>query len=1376
MSAATVSAQTNPFPGLRPFREDEDHLFFGRENQVDAMVNKLAETRFLAVVGTSGSGKSSLVNCGLRPALRQGLMARAGTAWRMAQFRPGNDPIGAMARALAEDGVLFREHAAEGLTLAEIVETTLRMSKLGLIDIWEQAALGEGVNLLVVVDQFEELFRYRQLGTAARGDDAAAFVNLFLEVKERANCRIYVVLTMRSDFLGDCTQFPGLAEAINAGQYLVPRMTRDERRAAIEGPIGVGGAEISPVLLTRLVNDVGDNPDQLSILQHALNRTWALWQEQGGKGPLDLPHYEAIGTMAHALDQHAEQAYAELGTPRQQQICEKLFKALTDKATDPRGVRRPTTLGELCALTDASAAEVADVIAVFRDPSRSFLMPPAGEALKAETVIDISHESLMRVWQRLIKWADEEAQSAQTYRRLADAAELHAAGSASLWRDPELQLALDWREKNRPNEAWAARYHPGFATAMRFLAESSEARDAERAERERRARRMRRLAVASVVAAVVAGLFAAVAGNFGVKAYQASIIAEKKQAEAQRYLKRIQINQSLSLANAAGQDPNDQTTRVLLALEALPDSKEGIERPFVFDAQKNLTGGLEDLRELAVIRAHTDTIFTVAVMRDVPRIVTGSKDNTARLWDARTGEKLLQLEGHTGAIRGVAVTPDGARIVTGSEDKTARVWDATTGAKLLEIKGHTGAVRGAAVTPDGTRIVTGSTDKTARIWDAATGAAVLPPLSGHSGPILAVAVTPDDTRIVTGSSDNTVRVWDARTGTELLPPLKGHTDDVLAVAVTPDGTRIVTGSRDKTARVWDARTGAELLPPLKGHTEAVFAVSVTPDGGFIVTGSADNTARVWDARTGIELLQLKGHSAAVRSVAVTPDGTRIVTSSADRTVRIWDARIEAELFQTKGHNEAVHSVAVTPDGARIVTGSADKTARIWDARTGAELLPPLTDHTGDVLAVAVTPDGTRIVTGSADRTARIWDAGTGAALLTLRGHTRAIRSVAVAPDGARIVTGSDDQTARIWNAGTGTLLLRLRGHTDAVAAVAMTPDGARVVTGSYDRTARVWDAKTGAPLLPPLSGHTGRVLAVAVTPDGTRIVTGSADRTARIWDASTGAELLTLNGHNGTVKAVAVTPEGAGIVTGSEDKTVRVWDAQTGAEILRSKDQSDAIHSLALMPEGDRVAVGSQDATTRLWELARLRPPPAQYQLTNPQARQALVDEAKAVVPRCLTIGERGFFLLGPRPPGWCIDMGKYPYDARHWKAWKAGNAADAIDSETAGLYGDFAEAAIKSGNDAEIALEAAELGLTFDPKQIWINMNRAHALMFLGRTEEARAVYLAHRGTQTPGGLWEAAALDDFRNYRKWGREHPLMTEIEQLFTPSLPAEQAHK
>ncbi len=369
MSSAIDTAHNNPFPGLRPFNEDEVHLFFGRESQVDAMVDKLAATRFLAVVGTSGSGKSSLVNCGLRPALLGGLLARAGSAWRVAQFRPGSDPLGEMARTLAKDGVLFSDHEASGLPLSDIIDTTLCMSKLGLVDIVQQARLAKGTNLLLVVDQFEELFRYRQSGTdddganedkhANSSEQSTAFINLLLEAATQKTLPIYVVLTMRSDFLGDCAQFSGLAEAINTGQYLVPRMSRDERRAAIKGPISVAGGAISPLLLTRLVNDVGDNPDQLSILQHALNRSWVHWQHQGrGDGPLTLTHYEAIGSMAHALDQHANKAYDELGSERQRQICKKIFKALTDKATDLRGIRRPTTMGTLCALAAATPAEV----------------------------------------------------------------------------------------------------------------------------------------------------------------------------------------------------------------------------------------------------------------------------------------------------------------------------------------------------------------------------------------------------------------------------------------------------------------------------------------------------------------------------------------------------------------------------------------------------------------------------------------------------------------------------------------------------------------------------------------------------------------------------------------------------------------------------------------------------------------------------------------------------------------------------------------------------------------------------------------------------------------------------------------------------------
>jgi WD40 repeat protein len=293
-----------------------------------------------------------------------------------------------------------------------------------------------------------------------------------------------------------------------------------------------------------------------------------------------------------------------------------------------------------------------------------------------------------------------------------------------------------------------------------------------------------------------------------------------------------------------------------------------------------------------------------------------------------------------------------------------------------------------------------------------------------------------------------------------------------------------------------------------------------------------------------------------------------------------------------------------------------------------------------------------------------------------------------------------------------------------------------------------------------------------VTPDGTRILTGSSDKTARVWDSQTGAELLRIKGHTDAINGIAATPDGARILTSSSDKTARVWDSQTGAELLRIKGHTDAIKGIAATPDGARIVTGSQDATARLWDLAQLRPPPAQHKVT-PQTRQALIDHAKAVVPRCLMIDQRGDFLLRPQPPGWCIDMGKYPYDTEQWKDRKAGKMVDTVDSTTAEAYGKFADNALKAGNDFRVALEATELGLMFDPKQTWITMNKAHALMFLDRIQDARREYLAHRGTRVPGyKLWEEAVVDDFSLLRERGREHPLMIEIEQLFKPSLPVE----
>jgi tetratricopeptide (TPR) repeat protein len=459
----------NPFVGLRPFEEREAHLFFGRDGQSDEIVRRLARKRFVAVVGVSGSGKSSLVRAGLFPGLRGGFMAAAGSHWRIACLRPGSAPLASLADAL-HGALRAPDDPADALPSA-LIEATLRRTSLGVGEVVRQALLAKTENVLVVVDQFEELFRYKRVRTeASANDDAAAFVKLLIEAPQQAGAPIYVMLTMRSDFLGDCAQFRGLPEMMNDSQYLIPRMNRDERRQAIEGPIGVGGARISPRLVQRLLNDVGEDPDQLPVLQHALMRTWQHWERHRGERPmLDLDDYEAIGTMSEALSRDADEAYAEIGGERGRGIAEMLFKRLTERGKDARETRRPTRFDELCAVAGASPVEVTGVIDRFRDPARSFLMPAFDVPLRDDSIVDISHESLIRKWKRLDKWVSEEGESRAMYQRIADAAERFRSGKGGLWGNPDLKLALDWFDRAKPNAAWATRYGDGFAAVDTFL-------------------------------------------------------------------------------------------------------------------------------------------------------------------------------------------------------------------------------------------------------------------------------------------------------------------------------------------------------------------------------------------------------------------------------------------------------------------------------------------------------------------------------------------------------------------------------------------------------------------------------------------------------------------------------------------------------------------------------------------------------------------------------------------------------------------------------------------------------------------------------------------------------------------------------------------
>ncbi|HRP67670.1 MAG TPA: ATP-binding protein, partial [Thauera sp.] len=642
----------SPYPGLRPFTEDEAELFFGREAQTDQLLDRLRRTRFLAIVGPSGCGKSSLVRAGMIAALQTGLMADAGAHWRIANMRPGARPLWRLASALAAPAALDMERDGGAAALA-FADATLRRGPLGLVELLQERWLPAGANLLLLVDQFEEIFRFRQEGSA---DEADAFVALLLASAAQAAFPVYVVLTMRSDFLGDCALFHGLPEAINDGQYLTPRMTREQTRSAIVGPARVFDADVEPALLTHLLNEIGADPDQLPLLQHALMRMWEQMQARiggarnGDRALLTLADYAAVGSIAKALSAHADQVFDALD-PAGQRIAERMFRRLTHRATGKRDTRRPARVDDVAAVAGVAEPDLIAVVNAFRRPDRSFVTPPSGVALSADTVLDIGHESLIRRWDRLNAWVDAEAKSADVYFRLMDSARREQAGRAALWRSPELEEGLAWREQEAPNEAWARRYGSAedHALAMRFLARSAEQQRAERelaeqarraqeeAERQRReerekwvqaqlraGRRFRLLALGMGALAVVALvlLYAAVDSTRRADAERARAEVERSNAEAQAALALArQLNVSAEVAA-------DETMQGL---------------------QRSLLLTLESLRTRWTPEGHAALLGRIDLLPDAPR----------RTWSLRAGK-----------IAGLALGPDLGWLAVAAEGGT----------------------------------------------------------------------------------------------------------------------------------------------------------------------------------------------------------------------------------------------------------------------------------------------------------------------------------------------------------------------------------------------------------------------------------------------------------------------------------------------------------------------------------------------------------------------------------------------------------------------------------------------------------------------------------------------------------------------------------
>jgi WD40 repeat protein len=1167
-SISVAEDERCPYMGLTPFQAEDAQWFFGRERLVAELLVRLSETPLLAVVGPSGSGKSSALRAGLLPAVRDG--ALPGTdVWTTIVLTLGAHPLEELAARLGDQ---CKVAAGQLLDDLETKPDRLRLAV-------RQALVGAppGARLLLLVDQFEEVFTLCRDETERR-----KFIHALIGLAGEADGQGIVVLGIRADFYSRCAEYPELVGLIQDHQVVVGPMTGPELRCAITAPAARAGVVLEPGLVETVLADLGAEPGSLPLLSHALFATWQRRQDS----MLTINGYRDAGGVRQAIGQTAQTAYDRLD-PAHQVIAKDVFLRLTALGEGTADTRRRAHWVELFAGRDPEAVQlVLDRLTEARLITLD------------EDSVQVAHEALIREWPTLRGWLNEDREGLRLHRRLTEA----CAEWEALDRDPG---ALYRSGRLAATREWAASHEERLNDLEReFLVASAEREHDELVTARQRNRRLRALAGALAVLLIVTGTVSVMAVRSRQTAQQRGTLATVRQLAAQ------------AVANL-----DQRPLSLLLSLESLDLAPTDETRATARDSL--LQGLLTPPPSRAVLTGHTNTILGAAFSPDGNTLASAGGDGTVRLWQPATGQQIGQLTGHTGPVAAVTFSPDGTTIMSAGWDRTIRQWNVGTRQQIGEPLTLTRGVYWAGFSPDGAMIATiGEGERTVQVWDTATGNPIGQPLTGHTDTVGSVAFSPDGTIIATASDDQTVRRWDAHTGIPIGQPLTSHTGGAWGVAFSPDGTTIATSGADNTVQLWDTAMDQPIGRPLPGRIGLALRVAFSPDGTTVAAGQVDGTVLLWDVHTRTLLgPPLRGHTDLIMGLAFSPDSKTLVTASRERTLRFWNIAPTSLGQSLTGHTETVNWVAFSPDGTTIATASNDATVRRWDAHTGQPIGQPLTGHTAPVNGVAFSPDGTTIATASGDQSVRLWDAITGEPFgqQPLTGHTAPVNGVAFSPDGTIIATASNDGTVRRWDAHTGQPIGRpLTGHTAPIGGVAFSPDGTTIATASNDGTVRRWDAHSGRPIGQPLTGHTDIVLGVAFSPDGTTIATASFDGTVRRWDAHTGQPIgRPLSGHFGLVIGVAFSPDGKTIASTSDDQTVRLWNAATSAPIGQPlSGHTDVVIGVAFSPDGQTLATASQDRTVRLW----------------PVTVEGWIRHACAVAGRNLTRGEWDEFVGADRP------------------------------------------------------------------------------------------------------------------------------------------------
>jgi len=926
----------NPFPGLRPFSPDDSDMFFGREIEISEVYIKLLNHRYITITGVAGTGKSSLVNAGIIPKFIKSSTSGS-TLSRIITFRPGNDPFAKFASALSKSAGSESSVILPDLQGADNFQYIFRN-------------IFPGETIVLFIDQLEDLFRINS--QADTESSSGKFIEALIKTLNNPGTDLFVIIALRSEYLGECTRYKGLARFVNLSTYLLPEPGAGNLREMIEGPVKLSGAVIDPELTETLISEVIEKHDHLPLLQHAMMRTWSHWKgycDYGSK--IGRGSYDYIGTMENGVSIHANEIYEGL-TDRGKIVCESMFRTITRKGSDNSGLSHPADFGTIKSVAGCTGEELYEVAEKFRKSPNSLITPGADEILEDNTLIDVQTDCLLYSWNRLREWIDAEASSADMYLRLSEASALYHQGKTGLYRPPELLKAITWKAENTPRLEWAVQYNPAFERAMAYLrsSERSYIEEEENKERLRKKSSQR----SGIIAAIFGIFFLAAAGLIGLQYLQKAeaknltVLAEKLRSDAEKMK-----NSSDSSANAviSLKHISDSTAAAALLVAKSSQEKQIAAAERISAAEKNTQ---------EVILQKNQAIEDKNLVQRLRMLSVGKSMSlkSLQLAGQKDLQSLLAFQAYLFTKKNNGPEND-ADIYAGLYNVALQYGNVN----FRSFRGHKGDVRSIAFIPGKKEFFTSGDDGQILKWSLDKMDQTLQVIYAGSEIVDVLAVSPDASWLACGGSNSSIRMIPLK-GNNLSYEMEGHKAGIKSLIFSFDGKYLYSAALDGKVLKWDiaARTSMNVST---GSVE-ISSIDISSGGNYLAGISADGNVLILNPDTGSKRFRIETAGRSIKIVRFNPENNILAIGDAEGNVELWDIENHKMTSRIKAHEAQVNDIRFNTRLNQMATAGNDRKVKVFDVKDAETLLnPPITvaDNEGLVFVIQFSPDGQIIISG-----------------------------------------------------------------------------------------------------------------------------------------------------------------------------------------------------------------------------------------------------------------------------------------------------------------------------------------------------------------------------------------------------------------------------